>query len=571
MQRHRFKIASALAAVLAIGAFIAYLLYRAANPQPARPALEFVRVTGSGNIQTADLSPDGRYVAFVRSSGGKQSLWLKQWATGRETQLADLGEDHSPGVGFSANGSSVYFVRQGRSKPSGDLYQAPLAGGNPRKVLTGISGAPAFSQDGSRVAFVRSTQTTHGEDTLVIAELDGSGERLLASYKAPGISYNLVAWSPDGKSLVYPLATVLTTIGIEGGPARRLPGDAWTITGLTSMSGSRDLIVAGSQHDTHLSQIFSIAMDGGRSRQITSDVSTYTKVRASADGRTLLALQRQTQSTIQVISPGKESSLTVLSGDKLNRDGRTGVAWADGQIFFSSGAIGREEIWKMKEDGSGREQLTKIGVEATADDPSASLSGAFIAYTLWFGEDRANIWRMNMDGRGQKRLTAGSQDSISAISPDGRWIVFDSVQGDKSILMKMPAGGGAATAITDYYSDKPAISPDGRWIACYHSDGRNQPLSLAIVPMAGGAPAKIFALPATAVHAAPLAWDSGRPRCLLYQSGCRRRQHLESAGSRGFARTRNAFRRGSDFRLCLVEGWPASAIARLGACRCGSD
>jgi Tol biopolymer transport system component len=467
--------------------------------------LEFVRVTGSGNIQTADLSPDGNYVAFVRSSGGNQSLWLKQWATGREARLADLGDDHSPGVGFSANGRYVYFVRQGRSQPSGDLYQATLNGGNPRKVLAGISGAPAFSPDGARVAFVRSTQATHGEDTLVIAELDGSAERLLASYKAPGISYNLVTWSSDGKSLVYPLATVLTMIGAEGGTARRLPGNPWSISGLAPLPG-RDLIVAGSQRDAHLSQLYSISMDGGQPRQITNDVSIYTKVRASADGRTLLALQRQTQSAVQIINPGKESGVRILSGDKLDRDGRTGLAWADGQIFFSSAANGREEIWKMNEDGSGREQLTNYDVKSTADDPSASLSGAFIAYTLWFGTDQANIWRVNVDGRNPKRLTGGRQDSISAISPDGRWIVYSSVQGDKSILMKAPADGGAATALTDYYSDRPAISPDGRWIACYYSAGRNQALSLAIVPIAGGAPAQIFALPATAAPGSQLAW-----------------------------------------------------------------
>jgi Tol biopolymer transport system component len=111
-----------------------------------------------------------------------------------------------------------------------------------------------------------------------------------------------------------------------------------------------------------------------------------------------------------------------------------------------------------------------------------------------------------VDGRNPKRLTGGRQDSISAISPDGRWIVYSSVQGDKSILMKAPADGGAATALTDYYSDRPAISPDGRWIACYYSAGRNQALSLAIVPIAGGAPAQIFALPATAAPGSQLAW-----------------------------------------------------------------
>ena len=507
LKRHGFKIGAAMTAVMAIGAFFAYLLYRTASRQPPRPALEFVRITGSGNVQTADLSPDGTYVAYVRFSAGKQSLWLKQWASGRDTQLADLAGDRSPGVGFSANGSSVYFARRGRFAPSGDLYQVPLTGGNPRKVLTGISGAPAFSPDGKRVAFVRSTQTTHGEDTLVIAQLDGSAERLLASYKAPGISYNLVAWSPDGKSLVYPLATALTTIGIEGGPARRLPGNPRSITGLTSLPGGRDLIVAGSQGEPYSFQLFSISLDGGQPRRITNDVSIYTKVRASADGKTLLALQRQTQSTIQIVNADKEPGVLVSSGDKLNRDGWSGLAWTpDGKIFFASGANGHEELWKMNEDGAGREQLTNVNGNIVVSDPSASLSGAFIAYTLWSENDQANIWRINMDGRGPKRLTMGRQDSFSAVTPDGRWIVFSSLQGDKSILMKVPADGGAATVLTDYYSDRPAISPDGRWIACYYSAGRNQPLSLAIVPIAGGPPAQVFALPATAVRSSQLAW-----------------------------------------------------------------
>jgi Tol biopolymer transport system component len=238
-------------------------------------------------------------------------------------------------------------------------------------------------------------------------------------------------------------------------------------------------------------------MHGGESRQITNDVSTYMGVRASADGRTLLALQRQIQSAVQVVTPGKEAAVRVLSGDKANRDGRFGLACTlDGKIVFASAANGREEVWKMNADGSARERLASVDVKLIANNPSVSLNGDFITFTLWSENDRANIWRVDMDGRNQKRITGGRQDSISAVSPDGRWIVFASLHGDKSILMKVPDGGGAASQLTDYYSDMPAISPDGRWIACFYSARRNQPLSLAIVPIAGGPPAQIFALPA---------------------------------------------------------------------------
>ena len=156
MKRHKKAIIALMAAGMVIAAALIYALYRAASHAPAPPAaLEFTRVTGSGDVQQADISPDGKYVAYVRETAGKQSLWLKQLATESDVQIATLGEDQCPGLAFSPDGSYVYFVRQEPLKPNGDLYQVPSLGGTPRRMLAGISGPPAFSPDGQRIAFVR--------------------------------------------------------------------------------------------------------------------------------------------------------------------------------------------------------------------------------------------------------------------------------------------------------------------------------------------------------------------------------------------------------------------------------
>ena len=56
----------------------------------APAALEFTRVTGSGDVGQAAISPDGKYVACAREVEGRQSLWLKQLATGSDQTDAVL-------------------------------------------------------------------------------------------------------------------------------------------------------------------------------------------------------------------------------------------------------------------------------------------------------------------------------------------------------------------------------------------------------------------------------------------------------------------------------------------------
>ena len=425
MKRHK-KATIAVMAGMVIAAVLIYTLHRAATHTPAAPAgLEFTRVTGSGDVQQADISPDGKYVAYVRSTAGKQNLWLKQLVTDSDVQIATLGEDVCPGLAFSPDGSYVYFVRQSPLKPNGDLYQVPSLGGTPRKMLAGIAGSPAFSPDGQRVAFLR---YAIGENSLLTASLDGSGEQVLASYKAPEVIYPpRVAWSPDGKTLAFAHGlwqSVLTTIGAEGGPAQPVAGDWNQIRDLTWLPGSRDLVVACRGSGSY--QLYEVSLEGGEARQITHDLSRYREIRASADGRALLALQEQILTTLQVATPGKESEARSLSAGDQDRDGINGLAWApDGKIVYYSYSVrnGGPGLWELGADGSNPQRLTSNDNDASSlfMEPAVSLHDGFIAFDKLDRNNNLYIWRMDEDGGNLKRLTEGKEDFSRAISPDGRW------------------------------------------------------------------------------------------------------------------------------------------------------
>ncbi|HKE30490.1 MAG TPA: protein kinase [Candidatus Angelobacter sp.] len=512
VRRHKKAIAAWISGAILACLVLVFVLYRTLFRMPAPPAgLEFSRVTGSGDVQQADISPDGRYVAYVQQRAGMQTVWLKQLATDSAVQIATVGGDVCPGVAFSPDGSYVYFVRQQRQAYSGDLYQVPALGGSPRKMLGGVSGPPAFSPDGQRIAFLRNSPDGA---ILLSAALDGSAERMLASFKPPEQIYPLrVAWSPDGTlafTRVNPL-WILTTMQGEGGPLESHAQAHWSfIRDFAWVPTSRNLVLAGVLQGAPKSspeQLYEVSREGDKTRQITHDLSTYAAVRTSADGKALLALQDQVLSTVQVVTPGKESEARSLSTGNENRDGYIGVAWTPkGRIVYRSVSNGSADLWEIEPDGSGPHRLTNNTTSWAAMEPAVSPRGGFMAFTREDSSRNANIWRADMDGGNVKQLTEGEDDFRPAVSPDGLWVVFSRRQGSKSVLMKVPSGGGPVSALTDYNSYFPSISPDGKWIACWYFPDPNQPRALAIVPFAGGLPAKVLPVPDTSggdVHWTP--------------------------------------------------------------------
>ena len=80
----------------------------------------FSRVTDwEGTEEHAEISPDGRWVAFVADKAGQLDVWVSQVGTGKFDNLtADLDPMLTPGnllrsLGFSGNGSDIWFNPKG--------------------------------------------------------------------------------------------------------------------------------------------------------------------------------------------------------------------------------------------------------------------------------------------------------------------------------------------------------------------------------------------------------------------------------------------------------------------------
>src|SRR5206468_3757263 len=104
----------------------------------------------------------------------------------------------------------------------------------------------------------------------------------------------------------------------------------------------------------------------------------------------------------------------------------------------------------------------------------------------------ADLWAMNADGGAQKQFMDDVYtDRYPSMTPDGRYIVFDSLgRGGGTHIWRMDADGGNVKQLTSGGAEQaPQVSPDGR--ASLFADDRNGAANSWSQPVAGGQPVQL--------------------------------------------------------------------------------
>ncbi len=381
----------------------------------------------------------------------------------------------------------------------------PVLGGAQKKLLTGIEGGVSYSPDGKQFAFIRDEHPSAEESSLVIANADGTGERILASRKSPEkfpARERAPAWSPDGKTIACIVETAtgigrmdVVEVNIGDGTSKSVVTKEWyeifQIAWLPDKSG---LLVLGVEKATvnYIGQIWSFSYPEGEARRITSDFNNYASMSLPSDSNAFVTVQSNRISNIWVAANGDDSRAVQIKSGGSNHEGIEGIAWTpDGRVVYDSLASGAVDIWIMNADGTGQKQLTvDAGVNLYA---KATPDGRYIVFAS-IRNDKANIWRMNLDGSNPKQLTNGNNDWNPTVTPDSRWVIYNFSSLGKSSLWKVSIDGGDAVQLIDKYTNSAEISPDGKWIVCSYRKDDNSTWRYAIISYEGGEPAKVFDL-----------------------------------------------------------------------------
>ena len=494
-----------LIAVVAIG----YGLYRFVSPKQTAISFQsakFSRLTSTGKAIGAAISPDGKWLVHVVDDGGQQSLWLRQVAIANSnTQIVPPAEVRYWGLAFSPDGNYVYYTVNEKNAGTGTLYQVPVLGGTARKLLTGVYGSVAFSPDGKRIAFFGYYE---GEDRVMLANADGTGERQLAARHGDEFFYigdfSAVSWSPDGKTLASPIGNraenymTVVTVSVESGEIKFFTRQKWFQVGAVAwLADNSRLLVTALEQLSDTFKIWQVSYPAGEAQKITTDLNSYRNISLTSDAGLLAAVQAEQSANIWVIPAFDASRPTqITQGSNLN-----GLpCWTpDGKIAYTSNAGGSFDLYLIDPHGGNPKQLT-ANSHANAF-PFVTPDGRHIVFV----SDRTgtpHIWRMDFDGASPKQLT-DRFDVYPYVSPDGQWVVYVN-NANKETVWKVAIDGGQPVQITDKHSHWPVISPDGKQIACGYEEP-NTPFKLAILPFEGGQPIKTLALP-NGIPATNLRW-----------------------------------------------------------------
>ncbi|MDI1240822.1 MAG: DPP IV N-terminal domain-containing protein [bacterium] len=500
-----FSVIGAL--ILGAAGFALYKSWSKSAPHTAGP-LQIERLTTNGQATSAAISPDGKYVIYGVDEGGKDSLWLRQVATNSNVQIFPAAEDvFYWGLTFSPDSTFINFIRAEFEKNIGwGLEQMPVLGG-PQKRLVDAEGGISYSPDGAQFAFIRDEFPSDNESSLMIANADGSGERIVASRRRPEIfraRRAAPAWSPDGKSIAAIISDESTVVQSPqvnefdvagGGPGRPVKSQEWNdIRGIAWTMDKGGLIVLGADKasSSFMRQIWYFGYPGGEVRRITTDLNNYNSLSLDAGAKTLVTVQSNEVSNFWSVPNGDSSKAVQVRSGGNNEEGMDGLALApDGRILFRSRVSGREDLWIMGPDGGSPKQLT---AESGANLlPFVSPDGRFIVYTSE-RDGKINVWRMGIDGSGATQLTQGNGDYYPSVSPDSRWVIYTSEAGGNSYLHKISIDGGEAERLTEGFANRAMISPDGKWIVSSYRKDANSTWRHAIIPFEGGEPTKVFDL-----------------------------------------------------------------------------
>jgi eukaryotic-like serine/threonine-protein kinase len=482
--RERLGWAVALVAAIVLTAAAAVFFYHPAqSAQSIRAVIDppektTFNLTGD-SAGPPVLSPDGIYIAFAATGAdGKTALWVRPTNTvearelpGTDSATFPFWSPDSRTLGFFADGKLKTVDLEGGSTqiicdvplgrggawgsdgvilfspaPTAPLMRVSASGGTPVAITTLDATLhtshrwPVFLSDGKHFLYIalHHDAAKSGNNTLYYASLDGRENRPLFRSQTNAVYASGFLLFGRGDQIMAQRFNPSTGT-LSGGPqsvAKGVMNDAstWHMDASASNDG---LLVFGSGASGDLELVW---MDrSGKISTIADKLPDLQSAVLSPQGDRVALQMNAGQTDIWVLDLTRGVRTRVTFGPV----GNVSPLWSpDGKwIAYSSAQSGHFAICRKPSDGSGAEEcLLNVEQQPALDDWSRD--GKYLLYSLPApGSPLRQIWALPLEGERKPSLIL-ERGIAGKLSPDGRWLAYQSNESGRAEVYVMPFGGG---------------------------------------------------------------------------------------------------------------------------------
>ncbi len=517
---------------------------------------KFTKIKMPANPGNGVLSPDGKKVAFIFDgcvwtipvSGGVDPLIAGEpkkltdnigaWDKSNSFAWSGDGKWIAVNAELKSSGTSIYVIPSEGGKPhkvqvpshrcnwptefrlslspdgkilayatgsnpgdyqtkSTQIYTIPVSGGTPKELTGPGTQEPAFSPDGSKIAYIKYTKTNDLVDHSDLWVIPSEGGTPVQVTSLQSLQVFGPSWSPDGKMIAFirragigdPREIWIVPVTNKGNPSAPPIKVDLPLASYQEVAGwTSDNKIGLQLMNPEYEIIYTVNSSGGIATQITQQGWTeYPKW--SPDGKKIFFRGARGKIAYVPSGGGAIDSIPIQSefemftaapgsGNDISPDGKT-IVYSGARYFYKDGERKWDvNIYTIPVEGGKPNQLTTIGAELQDRFPCWSPDGnsiAFIRPEIKNGKHIMHIFSISKEGNNLRQITTEA-DSVAWApidwAPDGKSITYFS--NDNSIRF-IPAEGGESRFITEVDSANSqfelAWSPDGKELA-YTDNGK---------------------------------------------------------------------------------------------------
>jgi eukaryotic-like serine/threonine-protein kinase len=399
-------------------------------------------MTTTGDADTAAISPDGKYLAYLRREvDGNRGVWIRQLSTNSNSQIIPPSDAAYTELQFGPESNYIYYRVRATDKSFYDLYRVPFLGGTPERLARDVDSSPSFSPDGKRFIFLRENAPAAGQSQILAASTEGGQESVLTSGKVS--DFTAAVWSPDGGKIAFGRQRpgeaqwdikVLTLSGNDTRQLLALPEAIFEPNTLAWLPSGRGLLLVYRNIDSGKQQIAYIIYPQGEFRKVTNDISGYRGLSLTADGKGLVTTTYRGESVLHIFP----TNGVIDDAHGLSAGSAFWVDWFDNRRIISFDQ--ENGIYVVTPQPSSRSELFRSD-HLTAYD-GRNCAGQSIAFTGVDGRDpsSSHIYETDLNGANLRQLTSGKENQYFRCSRDGVWLIYFDFA-DASVKNILRSGG----------------------------------------------------------------------------------------------------------------------------------